>query len=255
MSEIKKTDKNECETVLKIGFKRAVRMPWADLLVPTAWDASSNRYIRANKENAPKNLNYKYRATLLIPEDHEDLAAHKKAVESLLKARWGNLLERNAEKKKFFVDDMPVTLPFSSGDKRFESALAKGKDESFCLGHTILSTSNGFPLPIADARNRSEKGRPALVGFSGTSKPEELERLKAITYGGCFVAAEVKYRTNRAANGPARVSAYIQAVCFVHDGDRIGGAGYRDDTFDQVQGAVTDADITGGAELDDEVAF
>lgn len=244
----------EHDVVLQLGLSRAVRMPWADLSVS-----------RETKDQGGKGTGkLRYGATFLLPLDHEDLKAHKQAIAKLLKDKYADGV--TFENGKAYIeekgDKIRLVLPFHDGDEMAMNAMAREKDHGFCSGHIVLKTSSQYPVNCFDARQRDSKGVPVFVGIGVDGALEgdpiltpQAEAVKEVFYGGCFVAAEVKYRTYKVGTNAPGVTAYLQKVCFVHDGDRI-ASGARGDTFSAIQGAVTNEDPTGGAsEADDEITF
>lgn len=234
------------EETLELGLTKAVRAPWTTLDEPRRFKDKSG------KENGEP----KYSASFLLPEDHEDLKSHKTAVLKMLKDKYGDKVSfANGfcylAKKDSDGEDVKVKLklPFSSGDQEANKAMETGKDRTYCAGHTILKTSSQYPVPVFDARHKAANGEPICV--------EEPADIKKLVYGGCFVAAQVKYRCYDAVGeGKPGVTAYLQKVCFVHDGDKIKGAGASGDVFSAVQGAVTTEDPTAGEGIgDDDIPF
>jgi len=215
----------EQEVTLELGLTKAVRAIWPGL----------HEARKFKDEQGRENGEPKYSATFLIPADHPDLKAHKQEVAKLARAKFGAA-----------SDLKTLKFPFVSGDDEAMKAIEKGKDRSYCAGAVLLKTASQYPVAVFDARRRDAQGQPILVS--------EPEAIKALIYSGCQVAAQVKYRTYRVGSNQPGVTAYLQKVCFVADGERIAGS-VSGDVFRSVQGAVTTADPTGGAELDDEIPF
>lgn len=250
----------EQDATALLGASKAVRIPWATLDEPRKFKGKDGK-----ESGEPK-----YSGTFLIPADHPDLKEHKQLIAKLLKDKYGDKV--SFSEGKIYIDDLDedgetikvkLKLPFSSGDVEAMKAMEKGKDRSFCAGMVLLKTSSLYPIPVFDARQRDEKGEPMLVGLGSepsdddsTDTKAERGRIKKVLYGGCFVAAEVKYRTYpKHGTNPPGVTAYLQKVCFVKDGDRI-ASGVSGDVFTSVQGAVTKDDPTGGEGLeDDDISF
>lgn len=215
----------DSEVVLDFGIQKAVRCPWSSLQEPRRFKDEQGR-----ESGEPK-----YDATFLIPNDHPELKKLKSECVRIARERFG------AD-----VDLKTLKFPFSNGDEQALKASARDKDHSFCEGMVVLKTSSQYEVPVFDARQKDSSGNPVLVA---------KDAIKSTVYGGCFVAAQVKFRTYKVGSNQPGVTAYLQKVCFVHDGDRIGGSA-DGSTFAAVQGAVTNEDPTGGAGMpDDDIPF
>jgi len=234
------TQTKEQEAQLDIGIAKAARILWATL------DEARPFKDKSGKENGKP----KYSATLFLPNDSAELKAHKDAVVSLLKAKYGAKLSFSQEEKAFYAEvdgrKMKLALPFHNGDEEVVAGMSTGKDRSFCAGGMLIKTSSQYPVPCFDARKRDSSGNPAAV--------TDKEAIKATFYSGCFGAATIKYRTyDKVGSNPPGVTAYLQKACFVHDGDRI-ASGANSSNFAQVQGAVTEYNPTDVA-ADDEISY
>lgn len=142
-------------------------------------------------------------------------------------------------------DPADIESKLRDGDEEYEAAAnhpveKRRKEYPHLKGHTILKLRSSKEIAVFDLRRRNDKGQPVVL----TDK-EEIQ--KAI-YGGCYVAltltAASYSRTDKekkkvvVING---VSFYPEQVCFVVDGERLGGTRKTDGAvFASVQGEYTD---------------
>ena len=228
----------EQEAQLDIGIAKAARILW-----PNLDEARSFKDKQGRESGKPK-----FSATFMLPNDSAELAEHKKAVVGLLKAKYGADLKFNAETKRFSVTidgrSLELALPFHSGDEEAMRAMSAGKDRSFAMGQTFIKTSSQYAVPVFDARQRDSAGVPLAV--------TDKAAIKATVYSGSFGAGTLKYRTyDKVGTNPPGVTAYLQKICFVTDGEKI-AAGASGVNFAAVQGAVVQTSAAAG---DDDIAF
>lgn len=207
-------------------MQEAVRMPFQNLIVPKPVGK------KGKAKGEPK-----YSGTFLLKPDSADLAGLKAKAAAVAKARWPG---RNLGELKF---------PFTSGEKRADKSKKAGKDGAFFLGHVVLDARSKYQPQLAvrnpDGTIRELAGQQIAV--EGKNK----------FYGGCMVAASVNFtayegQEEDGVGNPDGVNAYLDAVIWLGDGERIGG-GNVVETFRAFAGSVTDVDPTGSGS--DEIPF
>lgn len=204
----------------------AVRMPFQNLITPQP----------VGKKGKAKG-DPKYSGTFLLAPDSADLKALKAKAVEVARARWPG---RDLKELKF---------PFSNGDKRAEKAKAAGKDGSFFTGMAVL-----------DARSKYEP-RLAILSGKAVRDLEGAQRAaegKQKFYNGCYVVPQVNFvpydgQAEDGVGNPDGVTAYLDAVLWVKDGPRIGGASGAE-VFKAYAGTVSGESATEGAE-DDEIPY
>lgn len=204
-------------------FTTAIRMPFSNLITPTP----VGRKGKAKGEP-------KYSGTFLIPTDSPDLKAFKAKAAEVARARWPG---RDLKELKF---------PWQVGEKRAEKAQKNGKDGSFFNGNVVL-----------DARSKFEPRLSILTGkairdLEGAQRALEG---KQKFYNGCYVVPQVNFvpyegQEEDGVGNPDGVTAYLDAVLFVKDGPRIGGASGAE-VFKAYAGTVSAESATDGLDDDD----
>ena len=181
---------------------RNVRLSYEHIFQPSAMDDNSTP---------------KYSAELLIPKDHPDLPAVKRAI-----------FEAGAEK---FPQAISAGKPWPMG---FTCAL-KDADKDVDGSGVILSEKNPASKGCYILKAQSTR-RPATVG----RRKEQLTEADGIIYSGCYInvsAAAAGYEFGKIKKG---VTCYLNAVQFVADGERFGTDALSD--FDELDGGA-DNDI------------
>lgn len=209
----------ELQSIITFGLDIPVRMVFPNLFEP-----------RKVKVNGKETGEPKYSATFLVPLDHPDFAKLVDKAKAVAAAKWPGRAYKELKR------------PFSDGDKMAEKATARKKDGSFYKGMVVLKASSQFPPTIVDA-----------------SRNPPIETInRKLFYSGAFIQAEVNFVAyDGVGANPDGITAYLNAVAFVRDGERIAG---RDATksFKFVQGAKTADNPAAGAaseDDDDEPAF
>lgn len=205
--------------------QEAVRMPFSNLIVPKPVGK------KGKAKGEPK-----YSGTFLFKPDGADLAGLKAKAAAVAKARWPG---RNLSELKF---------PFTAGQKRADKAKAGGKDGAFFVGHVVLDARSKYQPQLA-VRNSDGTIRE----LAGNQIAVEG---KAKFYGGCMVAASITFaayegQEEDGVGNPDGVNAYLDAVVWLGDGERIGG-GNPVETFRHFAGTVTNENPTAGG---DEIPF
>ena len=199
-------------------FQSAVRAAFLTVFDPKAF-----------MKNGKPTGELKYSATLLIPETSPELASLKAAMAEAARSKWAT---RSLGELKF---------PLTSGAKMAEKAAAKGKDGSFFSGNVVLKTSSKFPPVLSILQN----GRIITLDSDALKA-----QWKSKFYNGCMVAVSVNFVPYDGQGDADGVTAYIQSVLWVGDGERIGGKDQAE-VFKSYVGSVTNEDPIG----DDEIPF
>lgn len=204
------------DSIVTFGLDIPVRMVFANLF------EAKRVKINGKETGEPK-----FSATFLIPPDHPDFTVLVEKAKAVAAAKWPGRSYKELKR------------PFTDGDQMAAKATAKKKDGSFYTGQVVLKASSQFP--------------PTLVDASRNPVAETVNR--KLFYSGAFVQAEVNFVAyDGVGNNPDGITAYLNAVAFVRDGERIAG---RDATksFKFVQGAKTADNPAAGTEDDDEPAY
>lgn len=177
----------------------------------------------------------KFSARFLVA-DATDIAAIKAKAVEVARAKWPG------------VDLKTLKFPFSDGNKEAEKSAAAKKDGSFFKGHLVVGSRSKY--------------QPRLSLYQGPSKtPQELDgpalaAAKNKFYGGAWVLPQWNLVAYDAVgeDGKPGVTAYLDQLMWIKDGDRIGAASAAE-AFKHYQGSVSKEDPTGGTALDDEIPF
>lgn len=179
----------------------------------------------------------KYEIQIGFEEDHPEFRDQKAAVAKIAREKFGQDVDIRND----------LDLKFKSGDEEYEAALnhpdpKKRKEYPQLKGLTIMKLRTAQTPSIFDIRRRDKDGKMLQI-----TDPNEIKNL---IYAGCYVALKLTYATYDRIdrNTKPGVTAYPEQICFVCDGDRLGGASSKTDgsAFEAVQGAISDEDPTGG---------
>lgn len=182
---------------------RNVRLSYEHIYQPSAMDDNSTP---------------KYSAEILIPKDHPDLPALKRA-----------LLEAGAEK---FPQAIAPGKPWPMG---FTSAL-KDADKDTDGNGVIIAEKNPEAKGCYILKTQSTR-RPQTVG----RRKEQLTEADGVIYSGCYInvsAAFAAYEFGKIKKG---VTCYLNGVQFVADGEPFGANAAND--FDALDGEENDIDF------------
>lgn len=156
----------------------------------------------------------KYNATFIIPKDHQDLPALRKA-----------LFEAGQE-------SFPTAFTGTAWPTGYTCALKDGDKDTYQDG-TLLSEKN------------PEYAGCYVIKAASTRRPVVIDRKKAavseadgVIYSGCFVNASLAaggYEFGKIKKG---VTCYLNGVQFVADGERFGTDAMND--FDSLDGEADD---------------
>ena len=179
---------------------RNVRLSYEHIFTPSKFDETQEKA--------------KYSGTFIIPKDHADVAALKKA-----------LMEAGAEK-------FPAAFGSGAWPRGYTCALKDADKETDKEG-VLLSD-----------KNPEYKGCYVIKADS-TSRPVALDRRKAavtedddIIYSGCYVNVSLAAAGFEFGKMTKGVKCYLNGVQFVKDGERFGGDAAND--FDALDGDEDD---------------
>lgn len=211
MTEVAKTD-------MSFTFNEPVRGVYLNVFDPKPF-----------KKNGKEVGDPKFGGTLMMEPDYTGLPGLKAKIAEAARSKWPT---RALSELKF---------PLSSGDKAAERAKAKGKNRDFMKGLIVLTARSKYP--------------PTLSVLEGgkiiTLESDALKaKYKSKFYSGCFIAASVNFVPYEADDGDDGVTAYLQSLLWVKDGERIGGRDQAE-VFKSYMGTTTDEDPL----ADDEIPF
>lgn len=179
---------------------RNVRLSYEHIFQPSALDDSQEP---------------KFSATFIIPKDHPEIAAIKRA-----------LYEAGAEKypNAFKGQGWPTgyTCPLKDGDTD-----VNGNGERLCEKNPEYA--GAYVLKASAAASR----RPVTVG----RKKEAITEADGIIYSGCHVNASIAFAGYEFGKVKKGVTCYLNGVQFVADGERFGSDASSDfDALDDTEG-------------------
>lgn len=174
---------------------RNVRLSYEHIFTPSAFDESADK---------------KYSATFIIPKDHQDVAALKKALIEAGAEKFGNAFDGKGWPKGF-------TCALKDGDKdeNMNGELLREANPEYAGCYVLRADSTRRPLAI-------DRKKAAVTEEDG------------VIYSGCYVNASLAaggYEFGKVKKG---VKCYLNGVQFVADGERFGGDAMSD--FDSLDG-------------------
>ena len=185
---------------------RNVRLSYEHIFTPSALDDSQEP---------------KYSATFIIPKDHADLPALKRA-----------LFEAGAE--KYPADFKPGSWP-----KGFTNALKDADKDTNDAGELLSEKNPEYAGCYVFKASAAASRRPLTIG----RKKEAITEADGIIYSGCYVNASVAVAGYEFGKIKKGVTAYLNGVQFVADGDRFGSDAMSD--FDDLDTGNDADDILG----------
>lgn len=220
MTEVAKAD-------LSFTFNEAVRGAYINV-----FDA------KAFKKNGKDVGDPKFGVTFIMDPSYAGLAALKAKLTEAAKSKWPS---RPVSELKF---------PLTSGDRAADKAKAKDKDREFMRGHLVLTARSKFP-PILSVL---ENGRIITLDSDALKA-----KYKSKFYSGCYVAASVNlvpYEGEEKDDGTTAdgVTAYLQSLLWVKDGERLGGTRDQTEVFKSYMGTTTSENPLAD-DLGDEIPF
>lgn len=182
----------------------------------------------------------KYELTIAFPEDHPDYLEMYQACAEVAMEKFGDDVDIDSD----------IELKFKDGNEEYEYYANKKNEEDrrdypFLKDMIIMKLRSKNPIMVFDTRRRDDRGVPVAI--------RDKDEIKDTIYSGCYVSLQLTFATYDAIpdrNNPDAkpgVTAYPEQVCFVNDGERLGGGGKESGQgFAAVQGAVSAEDPTGG---------
>lgn len=178
---------------------RNVRLSYEHIFTPSALDESQEP---------------KYSATFIIPKDHADVPALKRA-----------LFEAGAEK-------FPEAFKAGQGwPKGYTCALKDGDKDTNDAGEILSEKNPEYAGAYVFKASAAASRRPLTIG----RKKEAITEADGIIYSGCYVNASVAVAGYEFGKIKKGVTAYLNGVQFVADGERFGSDAMSD--FDELDTA------------------
>jgi hypothetical protein len=181
---------------------RNVRLSYEHIFTPSAFDDSQDA---------------KYSATLIIPKDHPDLPAIKRAI-----------YEAGQE-------EFPADFKGNGWPKGYTCALKDADKDTDGSGTLLADKSDAYKGCYILEANSSR--RPLVLG----RKKEAITEEDGIIYPGCYINVSVAaagYTYGKVKKG---IKCYLNGVQFVKDGERFGADVSSD--FDELDGDDDDFDF------------
>lgn len=210
----------------------------ARIVYPPRLSAEQCKAQKINGRTTDANKNVA-EITIAFPKNHPDFAKHREAVINLARKKFG------ANVKLALTDASDVIMPFKDGDAKGLEAL---------VGHFFMKTRTQREPEYFDTRKRNSAGRMIRI-----TDQAEIDKL---FYSGCYVLAKVAYGYNDGTamtqNKPT-ISAYLNAIVFVRDGERLGrdsASDFDGALQDDTSGEVSEYDpLAGDTAESNEPAF
>jgi hypothetical protein len=179
---------------------RNVRLSYEHIFQPTKFDDNSEA---------------KFSATFIIPKDHADLQAVKKA-----------MLDAGAE-------SFPDAFNGTAWPKGFSCSLKDADTETDSMGEVLSEKNEAYKGCFILEANSTR--RPVVLNRNKAAVTEE----DGIIYSGCYVNASLGIAGFTFGKVKKGVKAYLNGVQFVQDGERFGSDASSD--FDDLDGAGDDS--------------
>lgn len=166
----------------------------------------------------------------------------RKVLVNLAKQEWPD------EDVKAAIKSGGIFWPLKKGDQMAEQ---KGRDHEALSGKYVFPASTNEQYPPALRMKQDGK----LVSLTRGLSADDT-KIKNLFVGGSYAFAEINAKPLKTPQG-RYLKAYLNAVCFVKPGERLGGgAGGLMDRFDGVEGGEGDYDPSESVDdLDDEIPF
>lgn len=176
---------------------RNVRLSYEHIFTPSALDDSQEP---------------KYSATFIIPKDHADLPALRRA-----------LFEAGAEK-------FPAAFNAKAWPAGYTCALKDGDKDTNDAGEVLSEKNPEYAGAFVFKASAAASRRPLTIG----RKKEAITEADGIIYSGCYVNASIAVAGYEFGKIKKGVTAYLNGVQFVADGERFGSDALSD--FDELDG-------------------
>ncbi len=206
------------KTDMSFTFSEAVRGVYLNVFDPKPF-----------KKNGKEVGEPKFGVTLMMPSDYSLLPGLKAKIAEAARSKWPT---RALSELKF---------PLGTGDKAAERAKLKGKNRDFMKGLLVLTARSKYPPTLSVL-----EGGKIITLESDVLKA----KYKSKFYSGCMVGASVNFVPYDADDGDDGVTAYVQSLLWVKDGERIGGRDQAE-VFKSYMGTTTSENPLG----DDEIPF
>jgi hypothetical protein len=177
---------------------RNVRLSYEHIFTPSALDDSQEP---------------KYSATFIIPKDHQDLPVLRRA-----------LFEAGAEK-------FPTAFNGKAWPTGYTNALKDGDKDVNGNGEILAENNPEYAGCYVFKASAAASRRPITIG----RKKEAITEADGIIYSGCYVNASVAVAGYEFGKIKKGVTAYLNGVQFVADGERFGSDAMSD--FDELDAA------------------
>lgn len=177
---------------------RNVRLSYEHIFTPSALDDSQEA---------------KYSATFIIPKDHADLPALRRAI-----------FEAGAEK-------FPTAFNGKAWPMGYTSALKDGDKDTNGNGEILSERNPEYAGAYVFKASAAASRRPLTIG----RKKEAITEADGVIYSGCYVNASVAVAGYEFGKIKKGVTAYLNGVQFVADGERFGSDAMSD--FDELDTA------------------
>lgn len=182
----------------------------------------------------------RYNTTVLLPRDHPDLAALRRALATVVAAAFPGR------------DPKMVAIPLKDGNVLAAKALEEGRDHSFFKGCMVLSCHSNETK--SDGTPMNPPGLVALVGGKMTAFDTDRRAAGTYFYSGVNGIVHGMFGSYEGMGGG--VSAYLTRVLSLNTGERIQVGASHEEAFGP---ASRYADFVGQAvpfdPLGDEVPF
>lgn len=180
----------------------------------------------------------RYRISLIFDEGGGDLKRAMAAAKAVAQAKW---------------PDYPVAkvvFPFKSGDKINAKLVKEGKKaQAEIAGKVTMRTTSAY-VPVLSAVVGSE-----VVDYI-TDDAVKMNLGKF--YGGVMAGVELNFVANGDPDNPnmlPSVNAYINAICSLNKGERLGSRRPGSETFKGYAGRYSETDPTDPGPSDDEIPY
>lgn len=219
---------------ISYAFQKAARVSFANIVKPRAFKGKGEE---------------RYSAAFVVAPDSDDLKTLKTLVQTELQKQYpGKRLKnsRLSEEQMASGEWVEINVPWKDGTKEADKAKANGKDQEFYRGQVVIKASSKYPPALSSVAGGK------FTDFTDADTRPALEKL---FYSGAYVAPAVSLNTYKASDDgkPGGCGLWLDMVCFVKDGPRLGGTrANAAEVFRNHIGHTTDVDPGTNAE-DDEI--
>lgn len=209
---------------------------------------------RQFERNGVKIGDPKYDGSFILEPDSADLKALQTlCIAELRKLYPGKkLVARRLTQEE--VNDggtVEIQVPWKDGTKEADKAknAEKPKDQEFFRGKVVLKASTKYATALSGIENNK------IVEYND---PSTRPTLAKFFYSGAELVPSFGIHTYKAIDEqkPGGVALWLDAVCFIKHGEKIGGGGKRvnaAEVFKSFAGSVSATDPGSNSELDDDL--